>query len=107
MKQFSCSSLTSGCNVVLTAPTEERLTEKVSLHLREVHGMTAISQDIVGRIKRNMVNRSMQAAASVVDRILEKYNCEGDPECTWRYIAEAEMILTGDTSAHGDELKAA
>ena len=91
----------------MTAPTEERLLEMVSLHLREVHGMASISQDLVGRIKQNMINRSMSDAAYVVDRILEKYNCSSDPECTWRYIAEAEMILTGDQSVHSRDIRAA
>jgi len=107
MKQFSCSKLGNKCNVVLTAPTEERLVEMVSLHLREVHGLIEIPQDLIGRIKINMVNRSMKDAAYVVDGIFEKYNCGSDPECTWRYIAEAEMILTGDRSVHSRELKAA
>jgi hypothetical protein len=43
----------------------------------------------------------------VVDRIFEKYNCNSDPQCTWRYIAEAEMILTGSSTVHARELKAA
>jgi len=107
MKQFSCSKLGNKCNVVLTAPTEERLVEMVALHLREVHGLLEIPQDLIGRIKLNMVNRSMKDAAHVVDGIFEKYNCGSDPECTWRYIAEAEMILTGDRSVHSRELKAA
>jgi predicted small metal-binding protein len=97
----------NNCNVVLTAPTEERLTEMVSLHLRDVHGMTAISQDIVGEIKQLFANHTAPDAAHVVDRIFEKYNCNSDPECTWRYIAQAEMILTGDKSGHKKELKAA
>jgi predicted small metal-binding protein len=105
MKQFSCSKLGNNCNVIMTAPTEERLLEMVSLHLRERHGMSSISQDLVGRIKKNMINRSMSDAAYVVDRILEKYNCSSDPECTWRYIAEAEMILTGNQSVHTRELR--
>jgi predicted small metal-binding protein len=105
MKHFSCSKLGNKCNVIMTAPTEERLVEIVSLHLREIHGMSSISQDLVGQIKKGMINRSMSDAAYVVDRILEKYNCSSDPECTWRYIAEAEMILTGDGSVHSRELR--
>ncbi|HUI45972.1 MAG TPA: DUF1059 domain-containing protein [Nitrospirota bacterium] len=107
MKQFSCSKLGNKCNVVLTAPTEERLVEMVSLHLREVHGLKEIPQDLIGRIKQNMVSPSVTDAAYVVDRIFEKYNCSSDPACTWRYIAEAEMILTGDRAVHSRELKAA
>ncbi len=97
----------NNCNVVLKAQTEDRLVELASLHLREVHGMTAISQDMMARIKRLFANSSTTDAAYVVDRIFEKYNCSSDPECTWRYITEAEMILTGDGSVHIRELKAA
>ena len=43
----------------------------------------------------------------MVDRIFEKYNCTRDPERTWRYIAEAETILTGREKVHESELKAA
>ncbi len=107
MKQFSCSKIGNSCNIVLTAPTEERLVEMVSLHLREVHGTTEIPQDLIGRIKQNMVNPSLPDAAYAVDRIFEKYNCNSDAGCTWRYIAEAEMILTGNTAVHSRELKAA
>ena len=107
MRQFSCESMGNNCNVVLMAPTEERLLEMVSLHLRDVHGMTAISQDMAGKIKQLFVNHTAPEAAYVVDRIFEKYNCNSDPECTWRYIAAAEIILKGDKSAHKKELKAA
>jgi len=107
MKQVFCSSLGNKCNVVLTAATEERLAEMVSLHLRDAHGVLAIPQELVARIKQKMVSRSKPDAAYVVDRIFEKYNCNGDPKCTWRYIAEAEMILTGNKSVHAKELEAA
>ncbi len=107
MKQFSCSDLGTGCNVVLTAPTEERLAEVISLHAREVHGMQALPQDMIGQIKQKMVNKTTADAAYVVDRIFEKYNCKSDPECSWRYISEAELILTGKPSVHEKELKAA
>ncbi len=107
MKQFSCSNLGMNCNATLMAPTEERLLDMVALHARDVHGMIAISQETLGKIKQLFVNRSAPDAANVVDRVLEKYNCDSDPECTWRYIAEAEMILTGNQSVHEKELKAA
>jgi predicted small metal-binding protein len=107
MKQFSCADLGNNCNVVLMAQTEERLAELASLHLREVHEMISIPQDAVAQIKQLFINRATPDAAYVVDRIFEKYNCESDPECTWRYIAEAERILTGNGTVHSMELKAA
>jgi predicted small metal-binding protein len=107
MKEFACANLEKNCNVVLTAQTEERLVELASLHLREVHGMTSLSQEKMADIRKLFTSRPTADAAKVVDRIFEKYNCNGEPECSWRYIAEAEMILTGGKTAHVQELKAA
>jgi len=107
MKQFSCEKLGHKCNVVLQAPTEERLVDMVSLPLREVHGVTSLSPQDVAKIENLFVNRTAPDAAAVVDSIFEKYNCNGEPECTWRYIAEAEMILNNSGMARQRELKAA
>ncbi len=107
MKEFSCADMGYACQTVLTAQTEDRLAELVSLHLREVHGMTSITQDMVATIKNLFASPASPDAAAVVDGIFEKYNCTGDPACTWRYIAEAEMILTGHKTVHSNELKAA
>ena len=107
MKEFMCKDLGNSCDEVLTAGTEDRLVEEVSIHLRERHGASSISQDKVAKIKRLFVNRAASDAASVVDRIFEKYNCKAEAECTWRYIAEAEMILNGGERVHERELRAA
>lgn len=107
MKDFRCSNMRNDCNVVLSAQTEERLVELASLHLREVHGMTALTQDNVAEVKNILTDRVTSDAARVVDSIFEKYNCNAEPECSWRYIAEAEMILNGGSTAHTQELKAA
>jgi len=107
MKEFRCSNMRNDCNAVLSAQTEERLVELASLHLREVHGMTILSQDNVAEIKNIFTDRAAADAARVVDRIFEKYNCNAEPECSWRYIAEAKMILTGSSTAHTQQLKAA
>ncbi len=106
MKEFSCADMGNNCKVVLKAQTEDRLVELASLHMRDAHGMSSVSQDMVARMKNLFVNRSTPDAAYVVDRIFEKYNCSSDPQCTWRYITEAEVILTG-SSVHTRELKAA
>jgi len=107
MKEFSCKKFGNKCDVVLRAQTEERIVEMASLHLRQVHGVTALSQENVARIKNLLINRATSDAAYVVDRIFEKYNCDSDPECTWRYITEAEIILKGEAAPRVDDLKAA
>jgi len=104
MKEFTCASLTHNCKDVLKAQTEERLAEVVSIHLRDKHGMLSIRPDKITQIKKLFTS---PAVSDSVDRILEKYNCNSDPECTWRYIAAAETILTGRERVHEQELKAA
>lgn len=96
MKQFNCKDLGHNCKEVLTAQTEEKLVELASIHLRDAHGVTSMTPESVAKMKNSFINRAISDAAYVVDRIFEKYNCDGEPECTWRYITEAEMVLGGD-----------
>ncbi len=100
MKQFNCKDLGHNCNEVLTAQTEERLVELASIHLRDAHGVTSMTPETVAKMKNSFINRAASDAADVVDRIFEKYNCDREPECSWRYIAEAEMVLGGGAQAH-------
>ena len=96
MKQFNCKDLGHNCKEVLTAQTEEKLVELASIHLRDAHGVTSMTPESVAKMKNSFINRAISDAAYVVDRIFEKYNCDGEPECTWRYITEAEMVLGGE-----------
>jgi predicted small metal-binding protein len=96
MKQFNCKDLGHNCKEVLSAQTEEKLVELASVHLRDAHGVTSMTPETVAKMKNSFINRATSDAASVVDRIFEKYNCDREPECTWRYITEAEMVLGGD-----------
>ena len=107
MKKIACSDLGNNCNAVLTAQTEERLAEMAALHLRDAHGMSSVPQEKIAEMKNLFTNPATPDAAYVVDRIFEKYNCSSDAECTWRYIVEAETILTGKKKVHERELQAA
>jgi predicted small metal-binding protein len=100
MKQFNCKDLGHNCGEVLTAQTEERLVELAAVHLRDAHGVTSMTPDSVAKMKTHFINRAASDAADVVDRIFEKYNCNREPECTWRYITEAEMVMSGGAQAH-------
>jgi len=107
MKQFNCNDLGHNCSTVLTARTEELLVDEVALHLRDAHNVSTIAPEIVAKIKKHIINRSASDAANVVDRIFEKYNCNSEPECTWRYIEEAEMILKNRGPVKARALRAA
>jgi predicted small metal-binding protein len=107
MKVFNCRDLGHGCDTVLQARNEDQLIELASVHLRETHGMPSLLPGMTAKIRNIITNSATVDAAKVVDRIFETYNCDGEPECTWRYIAEAETILNGGTPAHEAELRAA
>jgi predicted small metal-binding protein len=107
MKQLNCKDLGHNCDKVLTARTEDLLVDLAAMHLRDEHSVSAITPDIVSKVRNSIVNRTAFDAANVVDLIFEKYNCSGEPECTWRYIEEAEMILKGGTRVRRHELRAA
>ena len=63
------------------------------MHLRDAHNVSTITPETVAKIRNIIFNGTASDAARVVDQIFEKYNCNGEPECSWRYIEEAEMIL--------------
>ena len=107
MRTFKCASVIDDCNVVLTAKTEELLADMAALHVRDVHGMTEITPDMVGKIKNLFASPTSVDAAGSVDRIFEEYNCDRDPQCTWRYIAQAEAIITGRGTPHLQEVQGA
>ena len=107
MKEFSCSGLVRNCKGILKAKTEDRLAELVALHLRDSHGMLSIPPEKIAQIRKLFTSPAISDSADMVDRIFEHYNCNSDSECTWRYIAAAETILTGREKVHERELKAA
>jgi hypothetical protein len=76
----------------------------VALHLRDGHQMRALTPEMAGRIKKSFRNPWLDDAAGTVDIIMEEYNCDKEPRCTWEFIAQAETILTGNRSAHEKEL---
>lgn len=104
MKIFTCDSLNSGCTWSMTARTEELLMDRIALHLRAAHDMPAISQELTGRIRNLFRNPWPDDAAGSVDIIMQEYNCDREPRCTWQFIAQAESMLTGNRSVHEREL---
>jgi predicted small metal-binding protein len=38
--------------------------------------------------------------AAAADLVLQEYNCDHDPECTWRYIAQTEDLIVEGAPAH-------
>jgi predicted small metal-binding protein len=74
-----------------------------AVHLRDVHGMNALTPDMVGKIKNLFTVPSSRDAAAAADLVLKEYNCDMDPECTWRYIAQTEELIADGVAVHARE----
>lgn len=102
MREFKCSSMGNDCAWKHIA-TEELLTDMVALHLRDVHGVQAVDSDMVGRIKNLFSYPTIADAAGAIDLVMKEYNCDMEPECTWRYIAMTEELIVDGTAVHARE----
>ncbi len=103
MKQFACASLGHDCTWRYIANTEDLLTDIAALHLREAHGMTALGQDMVGRIKNMFTAPSASDAARAAGLVIKEYKCNLSPQCNWRYIAQTEDLLADGVAIHARE----
>ncbi len=103
MRGFTCSSLGYQCSWSHIA-TEELLTEMIALHLRDVHGVKAVDSDMVGTIRTAFTYPTAADAAEAADLIMKEYNCDLGPDCTWRYIAMTEDLITDGAAVHAREM---
>jgi predicted small metal-binding protein len=100
MKQFKCSYLGLTDRWKHVERTDDLLLDTVALHLRDVHGMTSLSQEMLGKIRKSFTSPSTAEAAAAADLVLREYNCDRDPACTWRYLAQTEDLILEGTEAH-------
>ncbi len=100
MKEFLCRSLGNDCGWRHIARTEDLLADVVAVHLRDIHGVYALTSDMMGKIKNLFTVPSPMDAAAAADLVLKEYNCDMDPECTWRYIAQTEELIADGVAVH-------
>lgn len=101
MREFRCKDLGYKCGWKHVA-TEDLLADVAALHLREVHQVPAISQELLGRI-RNLFSRPEPADAAVaLTSELKEYRCEV-ADCTWRYVAMTEDLIVDGMAVHARE----
>ena len=103
MKEFKCTSfgLTDGWKH--RARTDDLLLDTVAVHLHEIHGMKALSQEMLAKIRNAFTVVEAREAARDEDLILREYTCDRDPACTWRYIAQTEDLIVDGVALHDRE----
>ena len=99
MREFKCSSLGYPCSWKHIA-TEELLADMVALHLRDSHGVRALDNEMVGKIKNLFTYPTKADAAEAADLVMKEYNCDRGPECTWRYVAMSEELILKGAAEH-------
>lgn len=93
MIQFKCQSLGNDCTWTYRENSEYVLLDVVGMHLREVHNVKEVDLDLLGKIRTSITYPTPSDAAAKADMIMQKYNCEGDPECSARYNAVIEDLI--------------
>ncbi|HAR44655.1 MAG: hypothetical protein A2X56_07845 [Nitrospirae bacterium GWC2_57_13] len=103
MREFKCESLGNNCSWKHIAKTEELLADVAAVHLRDVHGMTSLSSDMVGKIKNAFSNPAPLDAAEAEKLTLKEYTCDLGPKCRFRYIAQTTDLIADGVAVHARE----
>jgi predicted small metal-binding protein len=104
MIEFRCSRLGNRCSWKHIARTEELLADMAAVHLRDVHGMTAINADMVGRIKRSFSNPSPIEAREAEGLVMKEFKCmDIGYKCNFKYIAQTEDLIVDGVAVHARE----
>jgi len=105
MKQFTCATLGYQCGWRHIAKTEELLADIAAIHLRDVHGVTAIDAAMVGKIKNAFSNPTSIEARETGELTMKEFECrELGNSCGWKYIAQTEELIVDGVAMHAREV---
>jgi predicted small metal-binding protein len=101
MREFKCASLGNACNWKHVAKTEDLLVDMAALHLRDVHGVTSISPEMVGKIKSAFTAPATPEAEKAADLVMREFHCKDlGNDCPWKYIAQTEELIADGVAVH-------
>ncbi len=106
MKTVACRDLGNDCSWRHEERTEELLLDMAAIHLRDVHGLRALTQDDLGRIRNAFSGQESGEAAqkSAGDPVLKEFMCKDlGMDCSWKYIAQTEELLADGVAVHARE----
>jgi predicted small metal-binding protein len=104
MKQFKCASMGYKCNWQHIAKTEELLADVAAVHLRDVHGATALHPAMVGKIKNAFSNPTPIEVKETGNLTLKEFKCKDlGFACDWKYIAQTEELIVDGVAMHARE----
>jgi predicted small metal-binding protein len=54
MKEFACGAVVPGCVAVFRADSDEGILSQIAAHARDDHGITEVSDELVGAVTANI-----------------------------------------------------
>jgi len=105
MREVACKSLGYNCGWKHVSRTEELLTDVMAIHLRDVHGVQALTQEMVAKIKQAF-NKSepVETSGGDVEPVLKVVSCRDlGMNCNWKYIAQTEELIADGMAVHARE----
>ncbi len=105
MREFACSSLGYNCGWKHRERTEDLLTDVVAIHLREVHGVPELTQEMIGAVKHAFKNgEPVEAPAEEDALVLREVSCKDiGMDCGYRYIAQTKDLIADGIAMHARE----
>ncbi len=104
MKEFACRSMGNDCSWKHLARTEELLADVAAVHLRDVHGISALGTDMVAKMKQTFSNPSPAEAKAAEELTLREFRCRDiGQDCSWHYIAQTEELIVDGVAVHARE----
>lgn len=101
MRTFECKRLGNNCTWKHMAKTEELMADVVALHLREVHGIKALTPELVAKVKNLSTNPDPIAVSSGERLMMKEFRCRDlGTDCTWRYFAQTEELIADGVAVH-------
>jgi len=104
MRTFACKSLGNKCSWKHISRTEELLADVVAVHLRDVHGVTSLTPELVSKIKNAFSNPTSVEAKAAENLVLKEFACKDlGNKCNWKYIAQTEELIVDGVAVHARE----
>jgi predicted small metal-binding protein len=105
MREVACKSLGYKCGWKHISRTEELLTDVMAVHLRDVHGVQSLTQEMVGKIKQAFSNAEpIETSPGEVEPSLKVVSCRDIGwDCNFRYIAQTEELIADGMAVHARE----
>jgi predicted small metal-binding protein len=104
-KEFYCRSIGNDCSWKHVARTDDLLLDVVALHLRDVHGETALSKEQLARIRNVFTMPAMVIETASEIPVMKEFQCKDiGMKCDWRYLAQTEELIVDGAAVHARDV---